>query len=76
MDKVKALMEGVTQDIITYLVEEDNISVEKAMDTLYNSEIFDKLYDSETGLYRESPAYVAALLRDELSNGRLIQLEI
>ena len=75
MDKVKALIEGVTQDVIAYLVEEDNIPIEKAMDTLYNSKIFAKLSDSETGLYRESSAYVASLLRDELSNGELIQTE-
>jgi hypothetical protein len=62
MDKVTALIEGVTQDVITYLVEDENISIEKAMDTTYNSKVFDKLSDRETGLYRESPAYVAALL--------------
>ena len=76
MDKVKALMEGVTQDVIAYLVEEDNISIERAMDILYNSEVFVKLSDEETGLYRESSAYVAALLRDELANGRITQTEI
>ena len=76
MDKVKALMEGVTQDVIAYLVEEDNIPIEKAMDTLYNSAIFIKLSDKETGLYRESSAYVTALLKDELANGKIVQVEI
>jgi len=76
MDTIKALMEGVTQDIITYLMEEDNISIKKAMDILYNSEVFTKLSDSETGLYRESSAYVTELLRDELANGKLTQIEV
>jgi len=76
MDKVKALMEGVTQDIIAFLVEEEKISIEKAMDILYNSEIFAKLSDRETGLYREGSAYVTELLRDELANGKLTQIEI
>ena len=76
MDKVKALIEGVTQDVIAYLVEEDSISVEKAMGMIYNSEIFAKLSDKETGLYRESPAYVTALLRDELANGKIVQAEV
>lgn len=76
MDKVKALIEGVTQDIIAYLVEEDRIPIEKGMDTLYNSEIFVKLSDSETGLYKESPAYVVALLRDELAHGKITQIEV
>ena len=76
MDKIKALKEGVTQDVIAYLVEEDNIPIEKAMDTLYNSKLFVKLSDSETGLYRESSAYVASLLRDEIANGAIVQTEV
>jgi len=76
MDKVRALMEGVTQDIIAYLVEEENLSIEKAMDATYYSEVFNKLSDAETGLYRESPAYVAALLKDEIANGKIIQVEV
>ena len=46
------------------------------MDILYNSEVFIKLSDSETGLYRESSSYVAALLEDELATGRFIQIEV
>ena len=76
MDKVKALIEGVTQDIITLLVEEDGISIEDAMNILFNSEIFTKLTDKETGLYRESSAYIMDLLRDEMANGKIVQLEI
>jgi hypothetical protein len=76
MDKVKALIEGVTQDVIAYLVEEDQIQIEKAVDVLYNSEVFVKLSDSATGLYRESSAYVTALLRDELAKGKFTQTEV
>jgi len=76
MDKVRALIEGMTQDVISYLVEEEGFSIKKAMDTTYYSEVFNKLSDTETGLYRESPAYVAALLKDEVANGKLIQMEV
>jgi hypothetical protein len=76
MDKVKALIEGVTQDIIAYIVEDEDISIDKAMEVLYNSEMFIKLSDSETELYRESSAYVAGLLKDELTNGKLVQVEV
>ena len=71
-NKIKALIEGVTRDIIADLVEEDNISIEKAMDILFNSDVFTKLSDSETGLYRESSAYVTELLRNELTNGKFV----
>ena len=43
---------------------------------VYNSEVYDKLTDDETGLYREGPAYVFGLLQDELSFGRIVQAEI
>jgi hypothetical protein len=76
MDKVKALMEGVTQDIIAYLVEEDGYSIEDAADKVYTSEVFRKLSDRETGIYRESSAYVATLLKDELSKGTFLQAEV
>jgi len=33
------------------------------MEQFYNSEIFDKLQDSETGLYTESASYVYELFR-------------
>jgi len=76
MDKVKALMEGVTQDVIAYLVEENDISIQQAMDIFYNSVTIEKLYDNETGLYMESSAYVLELLRDEIANGEFIQIEV
>ena len=76
MDKIKPLTEGVTQDLVTYLVEDEKLSVESAMDRVYNSALFDKLSDSETGLYRESSAYCYSLLKDELVKGEFIQNEV
>jgi hypothetical protein len=76
MDIVKALTEGVTQDVIACLVEEEGVSIEQAVEAVYGSEVFAKLSDCETGLYRESPFYVATLLKDELANGRIVQSEI
>ena len=76
MDIVKALIEGVTQDIIAYIVEDEGIPIEQAMNIVYNSEVFTKLSDRETCLYRESSAYVAGLLKDELANGKLVQFEV
>ena len=51
LEKLNFLVEGITQDIIVYLVEDYNISKEKAMEILYNSETYDKLCDFETHLY-------------------------
>jgi hypothetical protein len=76
MDVINALIEGVTQDLIAYLVEDREVDIEEAMDMVYNSTTYEKLTNSDTGLYRESSAYVYELLKDELSEGKLIQKEI
>jgi len=76
MNKIKALIEGVTQDIIADLMTENGFTIEKAIDIFYNSETFDKLSDDKTGLYRESSAYVFDLLKCELENGAFVQFEV
>ena len=46
------------------------------MKDFYNSEVFDRLCDTETGLYRESGGYVYELHKTEKIHGRLIQTEV
>jgi hypothetical protein len=46
------------------------------MKAFYNSEVFDRLCDIETGLYRESGGYVYDLYKTEHEHGHLVQLEI
>jgi hypothetical protein len=75
-EKVKALTEGVTHDLVTFLVEDEKLTIEAAMDKVYDSILFDKLSDSETGLYRESAAYCYCLLKEELARGEFVQNEI
>lgn len=64
-------MEGISADVVRYLVERDGMTLTDAISTFHNSETFAKLEDFETGLYVESPAYVYDLLRSELRHGRL-----
>lgn len=75
MDAKKALIEGITQDLIIFLVEDKGVTIEAAMGSLYSSVTFEKLSNPDTGLYRESSAYVYELLKDELKEGALIQKE-
>jgi len=75
MDVVKALIEGITQDLIIFIVEDNGITIDEAMEEVYSSTTFEKLSDCGTGLYRESAAYVYELLKDELTEGKIIQKE-
>ena len=68
-------MEYITQDIIALIVEDTNMEYDKAMERFYDSVVFEKLHDDETGLYLESTAYVYDLFQNEIRNGILIQEE-
>lgn len=76
MDVRKALIEGITQDLIIFVVEDNEITIEEAMKKVYDSTVFEKLSEYETGLYRESSAYVYELFKDELKEGRIVQQEL
>ena len=68
----KYLFDGISADVVRYLVEKNNMTLSEAISTFHNSETFAALEDFETGLYIESPAYVYDMLVFELRNGRLI----
>ena len=65
------LVEGITKDVIGYLIEDNGYDLPTALKELYNSETFVKLSDETTGLYIESSAYVYEMLKEELKHGRL-----
>ncbi len=76
MDKKQQMIEYMVQDIVEMLTESQGIEFDSAMLIIYESEVYEKLLDTETELYRESPAYVYGLLQDELNFGRIVQAEV
>ena len=76
MSKEDQMKEYMIQDLVEMITEGQHLEFDQAMEILYNSMIYDKVMDTETGLYRESPAYVYELLKDELNFGRIVQAEV
>jgi hypothetical protein len=76
MSKQEQLIEYVIQDIVAFLIEDKELTIPAAMSSFYNSTVFEKLQDTETGLYSYSSAYVYDLFMSEIENGRLIQTEV
>ncbi|MEE1258054.1 MAG: hypothetical protein UHN47_16305 [Lachnospiraceae bacterium] len=76
MSKQEQLIEYIIQDIVEMITNNQKIEFDIAMNLLYNSEVFDKLQDKETGLYQESSAYVYDLFQDEMNFGHIVQAEI
>ena len=75
MSKAEQLIEFTTQDIVSYLVQDNDISMAEAMRRFYTSTTYEKLEDPETGLYLEGSAYVYSILKDE-KDGIILQNEI
>ena len=76
MSKQDQLIEYIVQDIVDMLATDQNIEYDEAMNKFYNSEVFEKLQDKETGLYLESSGYIYDLFKDEMNFGHIIQAEI
>ena len=73
---LRKVIEYMIQDIVDMITTDQKIEYDEAMNRFYNSEIFEKLQDKETGLYLESPEYVYDLFKDEMNFGHIIQAEI
>lgn len=69
--KAQYLIEGITKDIVVYLMEDNDMDIAAALTLFHNSETFEKLSDGATGLYIESPAYVYEILKSELKMGKI-----
>mgnify|MGYP001734579218 FL=1 len=76
MSTIEQLIEYAIVDIVDMIATEQFLEYDKAMDKFYNSTVFDKLQDTETGLYLESSAYIYDLFKDEMNFGKIVQAEI
>lgn len=75
MSLQQQLMEYIIRTLLKLTVQQE-MEYDEAMNKFYNSEVFEKLQDEETGLYKESSAYVYDLFKDEMNFGHIIQAEI
>ena len=76
MGKQEQLIEYIVQDIVDMFSSDQDIEYDEAMNKFYNSKVFEKLQDKETGLYMESSEYVYDLFKDEINFGRIVKAEI
>ena len=65
MSKEMFMIESLTRDVVTLLMEERGLSMREAMDLFCSSRTFDALSNPETGLYIQSPAYVLDVFQNE-----------
>ena len=64
-------LEGMARDLAVMLMERRKMPMTDALDTLYNSETYEKLSDPRSGLYFQSPGYVYDFLDKEIEYGKM-----
>lgn len=66
-DQQQEMIEYTTQEVIRYIIEDNKIPMEKAMEMFFLSKTFGMLTDTATGLYLEGSLYIYDLLLEESS---------
>ena len=61
------LIECLTNELVTMLMDERGLTIEQAMDAVYGSHTYEKVERPSTGLYYQSPVYVMDMLYEELN---------
>ena len=69
--QIGILINARIKDMAMWLMEDFKYSLEEALDCVYNSELFEKLQDIETGLYYQSSGYNYELLKEEMKYGKV-----
>jgi hypothetical protein len=60
-------IECLTNELIAMLMEEHNMTMEQAMDIIYNSHTYEKVERASTGLYFQGAVYIMDMLQEELN---------
>lgn len=68
--QIESMQEDMTSNVLEYLTDSHNMSMEDAMTLFYNSDTFARLQDAKSGLYYQSVGYVLDCLNNELTIGK------
>ena len=69
-NEVKFLIDTLTKNLVIRVIADFGLSVKEGLDAVYNSQLYDKILDLETGLYYQSAGYNYQLLHKELIEGK------
>lgn len=75
-EEQKFLIDCVVAKLVLFVMEDFHISTLEALGMVFNSQLYDKLTDLETGLHRESARHNYSYLKQELITGNPLSLPI
>ncbi len=72
MNEIMEMKTDMVSKLVSLLIEKNpELSMEQALNEVFNSDTYKKLMDEHTQLYFQSARYVFAFLEQELNTGRM-----
>lgn len=68
--QINFIIDCDVEEIVSLLKEDYGMKILDAFNTVYNSNIYKKLIDTETGLYIQSPLYIYEYLKEEINESK------
>lgn len=69
--QINFIIDCDVEEIVSLLQEDYGMKILDAFNIVYNSNIYKKLIDTETGLYIQSPLYIYEYLKEEINESKL-----
>ena len=70
-EQAKFLIDSLVEKLALWEMKDYSLSMTEALQLVFNSQLYDKVVDLDTGLYYQSAAYNYGLLKHELVYGKL-----
>ena len=72
MNEIEEMKADLVTELANMLMSNDaNISMDQALEDVFNSETYQTLLDNKTQLYYQSAGYVMSYLQNELLTGKM-----
>ncbi|MDR0940570.1 MAG: hypothetical protein LBN29_14690 [Mediterranea sp.] len=65
------LIQNRVQRLIRFVIQDLEVPILEAFDIVYNSQLYERLVDLETGMYYQSAVHLYSYLKRELKTGTL-----
>lgn len=71
-EQTKFLINSLVEQLALLVMKDRGLSMVDALSLVYNSQLYEKIADTETGLYYQSAAYNYGLLKHEIAFGKIV----
>lgn len=66
-EQLQFIINSDVEQLVSYLQTDKGLSLSEAFEKVYNSAIYGKLINTNTGLYLQSPDYIYDYLKEEIA---------